>query len=530
MTRPLDTMTTTIDPQHNVGTEKVSDEKWKTSPGGPLERHGQSSSGEHGQTTSGENERADDGKPVTKRARMDSDGSAKTTEVAIDALHDGADKTEDTAEATKTARAAIPKRPPAGKKEKTSPGTTRRNGAPPVEIPEGRMRCSRNDGKNWRCSEMAMPGHKHCQKHMRWSAGGRSKQRGGERDTEGAPGAKQPRWLAEDVGNAHGQMPVGFPSHLAPFAGASNPLLAAPLLNVAATALDELRHKEAVLRAMSQGVASAFGAFGGFPGATAFSGFPGPSQAGAMHRPTALKASISIDSLAGIAPASPPDAAAVPPVPKTAGAARFVECDVELVPAPAGSGRGTSARRKIDLSTLDSFDALHVALSDVVGASRPAGGRYDPSALQIAYVDANGAPAVLGAEHWETFASRVAFVQARLLAPGLPDGSQSASSKAKTSNAAPSFHMPWMMPPAPAPAPAPPYNPFAAMLGMGAAPAPPPPTADPATMAMLMSMFIAASGGSAGGGGGGDTQNTFSAAALAAAGFAVPKLEDPQPR
>jgi len=191
-------------------------------------------------------------------------------------------------------------------------------------------------------------------------------------------------------------------------------------------------------------------------------------------------------------PTSP--AAAAPAAKAPGGAARTVECDVELVPAPAGSGRGASARRKIDLGAIDSFDALHVTLADLVGAARPAGGRYDPSALQIAYVDANGAPAVLGAEPWATFASRAAFVQARLLAPGLSDAGASMSNSPKVASqpAAPSFHMPWTVPPAPAPA----HNPFAAMLGMGAAP---PPAADPATMAMLMSMFVAASGNAAGG-------------------------------
>ena len=46
-----------------------------------------------------------------------------------------------------------------------------------------------------------------------------------------------------------------------------------------------------------------------------------------------------------------------------------MECDVELVPAPAGSGRGASARRNIDLGAIDSFDALHVTLADLVGAA-----------------------------------------------------------------------------------------------------------------------------------------------------------------
>ena len=514
------------EPEPAPASAKASDEKWKTSPGGPLDAHGLTSSGEHGQTSSGENERADDGKPVTKRARMDSDGSAKTTEGAIDAAEEAAEATD--VEAPSRAARPPPKPAPAAKKEPRL-GASRRNGAAPIEIPEGRMRCSRNDGKNWRCSEMAMPGHKHCQKHMRWSAGGRSKQRGGERGAaDGAAGAKRPRWLAEENGWAHGAMPAGFPPHVNGLAGAHNPLLAAPLLNVAASALDELRHKEAVLRAMSQGMSSAFGAFGGFPGATAFSGFPGPGQAGATHRPTASKASVSVDSLAGVAPALPTSPAAAAPAAKAAsGAARMVECDVELVPAPAGSGRGASARRKINLSAIDNFDALHVTLADLVGAARPAGGRYDPSALQIAYVDQNGAPAVLGAEPWATFASRVAFVQARLLAPGLTAEAGASISNipkkpAESVPAAPSFHMPWMVP---SNVPAPAYNPFAAMLGMSAAPAPAPaPAADPATMAMLMSMFVAASGNGAGTNV--EAANPFSAA-FAAAG--LPKAEDAPP-
>ena len=86
--------TTRTEPEAAPASAKASDEKWKTSPGGPLDRHGQTSSGERGQTSSGENERADDGKPVTKRARMDSDGSAKTTEGAIDAAEDAASALE----------------------------------------------------------------------------------------------------------------------------------------------------------------------------------------------------------------------------------------------------------------------------------------------------------------------------------------------------------------------------------------------------------------------------------------------------
>lgn len=41
---------------------------------------------------------------------------------------------------------------------------------PAATIPEGPARCSKRDGRNWRCSEMAMPGNKLCQKHR--SGGG----------------------------------------------------------------------------------------------------------------------------------------------------------------------------------------------------------------------------------------------------------------------------------------------------------------------------------------------------------------------
>ena len=51
-----------------------------------------------------------------------------------------------------------------GAKEKSSPQAARRNSAPPVEISAEPVRCSRNDGDNWRCCEMAMLGHNPCQK------------------------------------------------------------------------------------------------------------------------------------------------------------------------------------------------------------------------------------------------------------------------------------------------------------------------------------------------------------------------------
>jgi hypothetical protein len=36
------------------------------------------------------------------------------------------------------------------------------------------LQCTRNDGKSWRCSALAVEGHKHCAKHLRWGYGARS--------------------------------------------------------------------------------------------------------------------------------------------------------------------------------------------------------------------------------------------------------------------------------------------------------------------------------------------------------------------
>mmetsp|Transcript_7487 Transcript_7487/g.46009 ORF Transcript_7487/g.46009 Transcript_7487/m.46009 type:complete len:124 (-) Transcript_7487:1718-2089(-) len=32
-------------------------------------------------------------------------------------------------------------------------------------------RCTRNDGKKWRCSQPAVAGHRHCARHLKWQAG-----------------------------------------------------------------------------------------------------------------------------------------------------------------------------------------------------------------------------------------------------------------------------------------------------------------------------------------------------------------------
>lgn len=518
----------------------------KHAPASSVEIGGLTSSGEHhdhgggfdGELDSSTKKKVHEGEPTqgkSKRARLDSDGSAKTTETFDDDAEEGAKAghaggkadhaaatdaqtqlrqtmstkqlqekyhevfgvptkahnkdwilnkiservtlelpAADAGGATQkspTKRAASTATAVAKTGEKDGKEGKKVTGAP-VDVPVGQIRCSRNDGKNWRCSEMAMPGHKHCQKHMRWSAAGRNKQQ------QQSGGVKRPRWLSADATSSGtaGGLPFPLPSHLMPPGAASNPLLAAPLLSAAASALDELKQKEEVLRGMGGGMPPAFGTYAGWQSAAAsMAGSLAYFQAAAgMHKPTALKAPFCIDSLT--TPAVPPVAPPEPrPAPATAApaagiASATVDCSIELVPVPPGTS-GETTRKTLDFSAVDSFDALHRTLAEVVGAPAPAGGRYDPSALQIAYGDAKGIPAILGAETWETFRSRVVTIHARLLVPreSLPN-------------------------PPPAPPPAAPAsihppvaNPFAAMMGLQphASPPQPPPGMEQSMLAGL---------------------------------------------
>ena len=64
---------------------------------------------------------------------------------------------------------------------------------------------------------------------------------------------------------------------------------------------------------------------------------------------------------------------------------------------PPAKVAGCTVRTRLNLALLTSFDALHCSIASVVSAPPPAGGRHDPSALQIVYCDVNGAPTVLEA-------------------------------------------------------------------------------------------------------------------------------------
>jgi hypothetical protein len=343
-----------------------------------------------------------------------------------------------------------------------------------VDIPAGQMRCSRNDGKNWRCSETATAGHKHCLKHMRWSVGGRGaagKQQGQGQERghgQSSTGVKRPRWLSA-IDSADGGrpppvgMPFGGPLPHNTLPGAPNPLVAAPLLSAAASALDELHNREDseaqrhLQRSMGGMMPPAFG-FSGWPGVPQLGlnpGAPGPPAAplvafpgAATYRPTPTKMPFVFDSL--IAPGTttggigvsvgghpaPGSSAAAVDAPAGGSMCTGVDCTVELVPMPVpgtasgspaersggqggGGGAlfGSTVRTTLNLALLTSFDALHCSLATIVGAPPPAGGRHDPSALQIVYCNVNGAPAVLGGESWPVFLSRARSLHARLLVP-----------------------------------------------------------------------------------------------------------------
>lgn len=330
-----------------------------------------------------------------------------------------------------------------------------------TDVQTGQVRCSRNDGKNWRCSEMAVAGHKHCPKHMRWSVSGRNAAAKAQQQQHLASGGiKRPRWQSavdSPSGVLHGGAgapPIGMPPpHLMP--GAPNPLVAAPLLSAAASALDELHSKQEsdAQRQMRRMMPTAF-AFAGWPGAPQMGfqpgapGLPAAPHMGFMpsaalaHRPTPTKAPFSFDSL--IAPntsaggpqaqGSQPGSSAAPAFPASAAAmtttmagslSTGIDCTVELIPMPsAGSTSDSTAevarstvRTTLNLAILTSFDALHCSLASAVGAPRPAGGRHDPSALQIMYCDVTGTPTVLGGESWPMFVSRARSVYARILVP-----------------------------------------------------------------------------------------------------------------
>jgi hypothetical protein len=381
-------------------------------------------------------------------------------------------------------------------------GGTKKGGAAAVEVPAGQIRCSRNDGKNWRCSEMAVSGHKHCPKHMRWSAGSRNAAASKHQGANG--GVKRPRWMpdpaAKDV--HRGGMPFG----------AQNPFLASPLLSAAASALDELHHKENMMRALGGMMPTAFG-FGRWPASVPAASAPGSATA----RPTPSKVPFSFENLhttataaatqstmgasavasaaaavAALAAASAGMAGSLPP---------SVSCTVELATFPAagdttGQGEtGPTVHRTLSLATLASFDALHCTLASIAGAPPPVGGRYNPSTLQVAYTDEHGVPRVLGGETWPVFMASARTLHARILvtketlAAASPAAAQPVPSTTLATPAAPPQLPPGTM-----------FNPFMMAMMSGGNPAgvPAPPAAppiDPNAMYMAMMMYAAAGGG-----------------------------------
>ena len=255
--------TTRTEPEAAPASAKASDEKWKTSPGGPLDRRGQTSSGERGQTSSGENERADDDKPVTKRARMDSDGSAKTTEGAIDAAEDAVEATNVDA----PSRAARPpsKPAPAAKKEPQIRRVPAERRAPDRD-PEGACGAAATTGRTGGARRWPCPGTSTA----RSTCGGPP---AGEKQGAAPPRAagRETTAVARGGERLGARRAAGFPPHVNGLAGAL--LLAAPLLNAAASAWTSSGTRSGAARDESGGV-GALRAFGGIPGRDCVFGVP----------------------------------------------------------------------------------------------------------------------------------------------------------------------------------------------------------------------------------------------------------------
>ena len=128
-----------------------------------------------------------------------------------------------------------------------------------------------------------MSGHKHCPKHMRWSAGE------SERGSFEAPGSeRRSEEAAMDArSGCKGRATVAV-CRLA----LKNPFLASPLLSAAASALDELHHKENMMRALGGMMPTAFG-FGRWPASVPAASAPGSATA----RPTPSKVPFSFENL-----------------------------------------------------------------------------------------------------------------------------------------------------------------------------------------------------------------------------------------
>ena len=171
----------------------------------------------------------------------------------------------------------------------------------------------------------------------------------------------------------------------------------------------------------------------------------------------------------------------------------MVECSIELVPVPPGTSGGQRTQT-LDFSAVDSFDTLH-GPSPKLSVLRPRG-EVDPIRPRCRLRTATlRDSAILGAETWETFRSRVVTIHARLLVPRERGASMSNPPPAP---AAPASFQPSVA------------NQFAVMMGLQphAPPSQPPSGMDQSMLAglqwaaaagmeppMAMMMMMAAGGG-----------------------------------
>lgn len=72
-------------------------------------------------------------------------------------------------------------------------------------------RCSRNDGKRWRCKKAAVPGYLFCDRHIAWSTRKR-KPRASTKPKVHGSGVLEPTAIAQEFAEDHGptQRDAGF--------------------------------------------------------------------------------------------------------------------------------------------------------------------------------------------------------------------------------------------------------------------------------------------------------------------------------
>jgi hypothetical protein len=75
---------------------------------------------------------------------------------------------------------------------------------PPEPQDDAAVRCSRNDGKRWRCKKAAVPGYLFCDRHIAWSTRKR-KPRASKPNKSHGSGVLEPTSIPKKFADDHGE-------------------------------------------------------------------------------------------------------------------------------------------------------------------------------------------------------------------------------------------------------------------------------------------------------------------------------------